>query len=617
MTEPADNLNAMCHSLAHIMASAVQHIWPEAKFGVGPVVENGFYYDADLGDTKVSDENFKDIEAEMRKIIKANEPFERFEMDVDEAIEWAKQNGQPYKLELLNDLKRAGTTAAKDIDAEELGLVATEASKVEKVSFYRNGDFTDLCRGPHVESTGKVGAFKLMRVSGAYWRGKESNPQVQRIYGVAFASEEELKDHLQMLEEAKQRDHRKLGQELDLFTFSDLVGPGLPLWTPKGTIVKNELDKFVQSMRDDIGFQEVSIPHITKKELYEKSGHWAKFADELFHITTREGHEFAMKPMNCPHHAQIYAAHPRSYRELPIRYRETTMCYRDEQSGELNGLSRVRAFSQDDAHVFCREDQITKEVLALWQVVQDFYSALDFPLSLRFSTRDLGNMDDYAGSTKQWDKAEKDLRQAVQSQKDMKIETEGIGEAAFYGPKLDFMAEDSMGRQWQVATIQLDFAQPDGLDLTYTDETSTERRPVMIHCAVMGSIERFMSVYIEHTAGKFPVWLAPEQVRLVTVNQEDKTVKFADKVAEAAKELGVRLNVDNSNESVGKKIRAAELMKVPYTVVIGEKEIESGKLQPRIRKDLAVSEEDKAYQVEEFLQTVANEAKSRVSRTSL
>ena len=324
-----------------------------------------FYYDVDLGDVKISDEDFTTLEKEMRKIVEANDTFEKFELPVDKAIDWAKENKQPYKQELLNDLKRSGTTVAKELNKDELGTIAGEDSVVDSVSFYRNGDFTDLCRGPHVASTSKVGAFKLMRVSGAYWRGKEDNPQMQRIYGVAFKTDKELRTYLNMLEEAKKRDHRKLGQELDLFTFSDLVGGGLTLWTPRGTLLRRGLDNFIQEMRDEYGYQEVTSPHITKKELFETSGHWAKFSEELFKINTREGHEFAMKPMSCPMHTQIYASKPRSYRDLPIRYRETAFVYRDEQSGELAGLSRVRCITQDDAHVFCRTSQAVEEALKL------------------------------------------------------------------------------------------------------------------------------------------------------------------------------------------------------------------------------------------------------------
>jgi threonyl-tRNA synthetase len=617
----ADNqqpeLHAMRHSLAHIMATAITHLYPGAKLGVGPVVENGFYYDVDLPNAKqLSEEDFAAIEAEMKKVISSDQPFERFTKPVDDAIAWAKEQGQPYKEELLNDLKRAGTTIAKDLDPEQLGLASADESKVAEVSFYQNGDFTDLCRGPHVESTGKVGAFKLMRVSGAYWRGKESNPQMQRIYGVAFATEKELRQYLAMLEEAKKRDHRKLGQELDLFVFSPLVGAGLPLWTPRGTIVRNQLDTFVQELRDEAGFEQVTIPHITKKDLYEKSGHWAKFKDELFKITTREGHEYAMKPMNCPHHTQIYDSKPRSYRDLPIRYRDTTMVYRDEQSGELGGLSRVLCITQDDAHIFCRLPQAKEEALRLWDIIEQFYSTVGIPLRLRLSLHDPAKPDAYTGSEDKWQEVEDALR-AIAKERVGDDFIEAVGDAAFYGPKLDFLGRDAIGREHQVATVQFDFGQPEGFDLTCTNEEGEDERIIMVHCAVMGSLERFLSVYIEHTAGRFPVWVAPEQVRIVTVNQEDQTVSFAAGIADKAKKLGLRVYVDNDNESVGKKIRSAELMKVPYTLVVGQKEVEGGEFLPRIRKDIEVNPDHQPVTVDEFLKTVAHEAKSRVSKTSL
>jgi len=602
-----NQLHAMRHSLAHITAAAVKRLWPEAKLGVGPVVDNGYYYDLDLGERALSNEDFPKIEAEM--------PFEQFNKLIDEAIAWAKAEGQPYKLELLNDLKRAGTTVAKDLDSAELGLESTQDSRVESVSFYRNGDFTDLCRGPHIASTGKAGAFKLMRVSGAYWRGKEGNPQMQRLYGVAFATDKELRQYLNIFEEAKKRDHRKIGQELDLFVFSDLIGAGLPLWTPRGTVMRRELDGFVQEIRDEFGFQEVAIPHITKKEAYIKSGHWNKFEDELFKITTREGHEFAMKPMNCPHHTQIYDSRPRSYRDLPIRYRETTMVYRDEQTGELSGLSRVRAITQDDAHIFCRATQIKEEIEKAWEIVERFYGAFDIPLKIRLSRHDPKDMSKYLGSTEKWQDAEAQL-QAIIDAKQVDY-VDGVGEAAFYGPKIDFIGTDVLGREFQASTIQLDFGQPEGFDLTCTDENGNDERIVMIHCAVSGSLERCLVLLIEHYAGKFPVWLSPEQVRIITVNQEDQTMQFAEAMALQAKRLGLRTTVDNDNESVGKKIRAAELGKVPYTIVVGQKEIETGEVVPRIRKDIEVQAEHSAHTVDEFLKTVAHEAKSRVSKTSL
>ncbi len=608
-----DELYAMRHSLAHIMASAIQRLWPDTKFGVGPVVENGFYYDVDSSEHTISEEDFERIEAEMRKIIKADEPFERFELSIDEAIAWAKKYGQPYKLELLNDLKREGTTVAKDLDAAELGVEAGKGSKVEKVSFYRNGDFTDLCRGPHAESTGKVGAFKLMRVSGAYWRGNEKNPQMQRIYGVAFSTEKELKAHLEMLEEAKKRDHRKLGQELDLFVLSEIVGAGLPLFTPRGTVLREEIGKYTQELRSDRGFERVWTPNIAKTDLYKASGHWDKFGDELFLVKSQEtSDEFVLRPMNCPHHIQIYASQLRSYRQFPIKFMENAGDYRDEKTGELHGLSRVRAFTQDDSHAFVREDQIKQVVNELVEASNEMYRNLDMQLKFRLSFRDEG--DGYLGDPKLWEHAQSTMEElAEQNNLDFYIEE---GEAAFYGPKIDFIATDALNREWQVATVQLDFVLPERFNLEYIAEDGSTKRPVMIHCALLGSIERFLSVYIEHMAGKFPVWLAPEQIRIATVNQENKTIAFAEKIAARAKELRLRLTIDNSNESVGKKIRNAELMKVPYVVVIGEKEIESGELTPRVRKDLEVSEEHQSHTVDEFLKTIANEAKSRVSKTS-
>lgn len=614
MQQP-DELHAMRHSCAHILATAVTTLWPEARLGVGPVVDNGFYYDIDVPNVKISDEDFTAIEAEMRKVVAQNQPFTMSVKPVAEALTWAKDTHQIYKEELLNDLMREGTTVVKDLDSETLGL-ASDDSKVAEVSFYTNGDFCDLCRGPHVEHTGRVGAFKLMRVAGAYWRGKDTNPQMQRLYGIAFWTQEELDQHLIMLEEAKKRDHRKLGQELDLFTFSDLVGPGLPLWTPRGTILKTELDRFIQEMREEAGFQAVSIPHITKKDLYITSGHWAKFADELFKITTREGHEFAMKPMNCPHHTQIYNSRQRSYRDLPIRYRETTMVYRDEQTGELGGLSRVRGITQDDAHVFCRYSQVKQEVLMLWDIVERFYSAVGIELSLRLSLHDKGNRDAYMGSDEQWASVENSLRDIAREKVgDNFVEVEG--DAAFYGPKFDFLGRDAIGREHQVATIQFDFNQPEGFDLFCINEQGEQERIVMVHCATMGSHERFLSVYIEHTAGKFPVWCAPEQIRVLTVNQTEPIVAYAEQLVASARSRGLRATIDNEKDSVGKKIRESEVWKVPYVVVIGEKEVESGEVSPRVRADMKVNEQTSSMKVENFLQSVANEAKSRVSKSSL
>ncbi len=614
MAEVNDELHVMRHSMAHIMATAIQHLWPKVKFGVGPVVENGFYYDVDLGEIKLSEDDLPKIEEEMKKIIASNTPFERRDIPIDEAIDWAKKNQQPYKVELLNDLKRSGTTLVKELNVDELGVSSDMTTKVEKVTFYTSGDFTDLCRGPHLESTGKAGAFKLLRISGAYWRGKETNPQMQRIYGVSFRDKEELKKYLHMLEEAKLRDHRKTGRELDLFVFSDLVGSGLPLFTPRGTVMREELANFAESLRLASGFQRVSIPHITKTDLYKVSGHWDKFGDELFLVKSQEtSDQFALKPMNCPHHNQIYASLPRSYRDLPIKYFETTTVYRDEKSGELGGLMRVRSISQDDSHAYCRTDQLEDVVDNLISDVQTVYSTLGMPLRARLSFRD--SSDKYLGEQKLWEKAESIIH--VRAEHNKLEFFAAYGEAAFYGPKIDFMATDAIGREHQVATIQVDFVQPERFKLEYTAEDGTQQRPVMIHCAILGSIERFLGVYIEHTAGKFPVWLAPEQVRLITVNQEQTTLDFANKVSAEAMKLGLRVMIDDTNESVGKKIRVAELMKVPYTVVIGEKEIAGNDLVPRIRKDLEVGDHHEGKTIQEFLKTVANEAKSRVSKSSL
>ena len=610
-----EQLFAMRHSLAHITAQAVQHLWPEAKFGVGPVVENGFYYDIDLGDTKISEGDFKRIEKEMRTIINKDYPFEKSERSLEEAITWAREAKQPYKEELLNDLGREGTTLARDLDAETLGVAGDGESAVETVSFYTDGDFTDLCRGPHAESTGKVGAFKLMRVAGAYWRGNEKNPQMQRLYGVAFASQEELDNYLEMLEEAKKRDHRKLGQELDLFTTSPLVGAGLPLFTPRGTVLREELIKFTNEVREERGFEKVWIPHITKQELYETSGHWAKFGDELFLVKSQETSDnFVMKPMNCPHHTQIYASKPRSYRDLPVKFLETTTVYRDEKTGELGGLSRVRSITQDDSHAFCRPDQINEMIDQLLSAAREVYTSVAMTLKVRLSYRD--DSDAYLGEKSLWESAQAQLKEAVL--KNGLEYFEEAGEAAFYGPKIDFMATDAIGREHQVATVQLDFVMPERFGLEYIDSDGQKRAPVMIHCALLGSVERFLSVYIEHTAGRFPLWLAPEQLRIIQVKDSEEVVDFVNRLRAKAREYGIRAVVDDSNESVGKKIRAAATLKVPYSLVIGEKEVAESRLTPRIRQDFAVEgREEASYGIDQFFASLAHEAKARASKSSL
>ncbi len=582
-----EQLYAMRHSLAHITAQAVQHLWPEAKFGVGPVVENGFYYDIDLGDTKISEADFKRIEKEMRGIINRDFPFERSEKVVDEAITWAQEAKQPYKEELLNDLRRAGTTVAKDLDSAELGLAAEGDAAIENVSFYTDGDFTDLCRGPHAESTGKVGAFKLMRVAGAYWRGNEKNPQMQRLYGVAFATQEELDAHLKMLEEAKRRDHRKLGKELDLYTMSPLVGAGLPLFTPRGTVLREKVAQFSNQLREAKGFTKVWTPNITKTALYETSGHWAKFGDELFLVTSQETDDkMALKPMNCPHHTQIYISQPRSYRDMPVRFLETTTDYRDEKTGELGGLNRVRSLTQDDSHVFARPDQIEQEIDGLLASARELYETIGLQLRVRLSYRDEG--DSYLGDPELWQSAQAQLKAAVEKNQLDYFEQEG--EAAFYGPKIDFMATDAIGREHQVATVQLDFVQPERFELDYTTEDGSKARPVIIHCALLGSIERFLSVFIEHTGGWFPFWAAPEQVRILTIN--DTVLDYVEEVTSILSEVvlmkpikynEVRFTTDIRNESLGKKIREATAMKIPVQLIVGPKDKEAREVSVRTK----------------------------------
>lgn len=580
-----EQLHAMRHSLAHITAAAVKRLWPDAKFGVGPVVENGFYYDIDLGERKISEQEFKKIEKTMREIVNEGQDFERFTMPIDEAIDWARQNNQPYKEELLNDLKRSGTTVAKDLDASEMGTIAEGDIALDEVSFYRNGDFVDLCRGPHVANTKDVGAFKLMRVAGAYWRGNEKNPQMQRLYGVAFQTKEELDIYLKMLEEAKQRDHRKLGKELDLYTMSPLVGAGLPLFTPRGTILREKVAQLSNQLREAKGFTKVWTPNITKTSLYETSGHWAKFGDELFLVTSQETDDkMALKPMNCPHHTQIYASQPRSYRDMPVRFLETTTDYRDEKTGELGGLNRVRSLTQDDSHVFARPDQIEQEIDGLLASARELYDTIGMKLRVRLSYRDDG--DGYLGDSELWESAQAQLKSAVEKNQLEYFEQEG--EAAFYGPKIDFVATDAIGREHQVATVQLDFVQPERFELTYAAEDGSKQQPIMIHCALLGSIERFLSVFIEHTGGWFPFWVAPEQIRILTIN--DTVMDYVDEITSILLEVvlmkpvkynEVRFTTDNRNESLGKKIREATAMKIPVQLIVGPKDKEAREVSVR------------------------------------
>ena len=580
-----EELKSMRHSLAHIMAQAIQHLWPQAKFGVGPAIDNGFYYDIYLDNGTISEADLPKIEEEMRKIVAANYPFERRDVSVEEAIDWAIKGDQSFKVELLNDLKRSGTTVASELAGEKMGSVSDGDSKVETVSLYSQGDYTDLCRGGHVDSTGKVGAFKLTKTAGAYWRGNENNPQMQRIYGVAFATQEELDEYLNRLEIAKQRDHRKLGKELDLYTTSPLVGIGLPLFTPRGTILRDIVAQYSNQLRQKFGFEKVWTPHITKKDLYETSGHWAKFGEELFLVKSQEtSDEMALKPMNCPHHTQIFASRPRSYRDMPVRYLETTTDYRDEKTGELGGLNRVRSLTQDDSHIFCRTDQIEGEINNLLSAARELYGSIDMKLRVRLSYRD--ESDSYLGDLSLWDSAQNQLKSAVEKVGLDYFEQEG--EAAFYGPKIDFMATDAIGREHQVATVQLDFVQPQRFGLEYADADGNFTTPVMIHCALLGSVERFLSVFIEHTGGWFPFWAAPEQVRILTIN--DTVLEYVDKITTVLSDItlmkpvrynDVRFTIDSRNESLGKKIREATSMKIPVQLIIGPKDMEANEVSVR------------------------------------
>ncbi len=576
-----EQITHMRHSAAHLLAAAVQELWPDVKLGVGPVIDDGFYYDFDL-EHRFTEDDFDRIEKKMRGLTVQGLGYEREDLSIPEAKERANAMNQPYKLELIEQIEKTGSSAVDEsMDPKTSEVRDQETSEVSPttVSFYTTGKFVDLCRGGHVATTKEIGPFKLLSVAGAYWRGDEKNTMMQRIYGTAWPTQEELDAYLARIEEAKRRDHRKLGQELDLFTFSDLVGQGLPLFTPKGTLLRELLNDFVWQLRKQAGYEKVEIPHITKKDLYVTSGHWDKFKDDLFRITTRDGHEFAMKPMNCPHHTQIYARKQWSYRELPQRYANTTMVYRDEQSGELGGLLRVRSITQDDAHAFCRADQVKTEVNSIWNIINTFYRAFNFELWVRLSFHDPKMPEKYLGGEALWQQAERELREiAVASGMTFK---EVPGEAAFYGPKLDFMAKDAIGREHQVATIQLDMNMPERFDLTCVNETGEKERIVMIHAAVMGSIERFLAVLIEHVAGRFPLWLAPVQVTLIPI--ADRHAEAAEPIAQQLRQAGYRVEVDARPESMGKKIRTAQLEQVPYMLVIGDKEIESGQVAVRSR----------------------------------
>ncbi|GAB3816012.1 threonine--tRNA ligase [Pontibacter rugosus] len=548
--------NAFWHSSAHLLAEALEDLYPDVKFGIGPPVENGFYYDVDLGEHHLSQEDIAKLEQKMLELARQKNEFKRSEVSKADAIEYFTKKGDEYKLDLIKDLADGSIT------------------------FYEQGKFVDLCRGPHIPNTGFIKAAKIMNIAGAYWRGDEKNKQLTRIYGVTFPKQKELTEHLERLEEAKKRDHRKLGKELELFAFSEKVGMGLPLWLPKGTLLRERLEQFMRKAQMRAGYQPVVTPHIGSKELYVTSGHYEKYGADSFQPirTPNEGEEFFLKPMNCPHHCEIYKVRPRSYKELPVRLAEFGTVYRYEQSGELHGLTRVRGFTQDDAHIFCRPDQVKDEFLKVIDLVLYVFQALGFEdYTAQISLRDPENKAKYIGADEAWDKAERAIIEAA-AEKGLSTVTE-LGEAAFYGPKLDFMVKDALGRKWQLGTIQVDYQLPERFQLEYIGADNQKHRPVMIHRAPFGSLERFVAVLIEHCGGNFPLWLSPEQFAILPISE--KYHDFAQQVYDSLQLEDIRGFVDNRDEKIGRKIRDAEVRKVPFMLIVGEKEQENGAVSVR------------------------------------
>ncbi len=548
--------NTFWHSSAHLLAEALEALYPGVKFGIGPPIEHGFYYDVDLGERTISDADFAAIEAKMKELAGKKSPFVRSEVSKSEAVAYFTGKGDEYKLELIDGLT----------DGE--------------ITFYQQGTFVDLCRGPHIPDTSSIKAMKVMSVAGAYWRGDEKRKQLTRIYAITFPKQKELDEYLVLLEEAKKRDHRKLGKELDLFTFSEKVGAGLPLWLPKGAALRERLVNFMKRTQEDGGYEPVSTPHIAHKDLYICSGHYEKYGKDSFQPikTPHEGEEFLLKPMNCPHHCEIYKSRPHSYKDLPIRYAEFGTVYRYEQSGELHGLTRVRGFTQDDAHLFCRPDQVKEEFIKVIDIVLLVLKALNFDdFEAQISLRDKEDLEKYIGSDENWEKAEAAIIEAA-AEKGLKTVVE-YGEAAFYGPKLDFMVKDAIGRRWQLGTIQVDYNLPERFELEYVGSDNLKHRPVMIHRAPFGSLERFVAVLIEHTAGRFPLWLTPEQAMVLPIS--DKYVDQCRDIVRLLKDSDIRASVDERNEKVGRKIRDAELAKYPFMLIIGEKEAADGTVSVR------------------------------------
>ncbi len=572
------------HSSAHLMAEAVENAFPGVKFWVGPPIERGFYYDMDLGGAKLSEEDLASLEKKMNELAKQNNPYVRSEVSKKDAVQYFTEKGDEYKLDLLSGLQDGNIT------------------------FYKQGGFTDLCRGPHIPHTGFIKAIKLLSVAGAYWKGDEKNKMLTRVYGITFPNQKELDDYLTFLEEAKKRDHRKLGKELELFTFSEKVGMGLPMWLPKGTMVRERLQRFLQQAQIDSGYLPVITPHIALKGLYVTSGHYEKYGKDSFQAiqTPHEGEEFFLKPMNCPHHCEIYKSSPRSYKDLPLRLAEFGTVYRYEQHGELHGLTRVRGFTQDDAHLFCMPEQVKEEFKKVIDLVLHVFEVLNFKDYIaQISLRDPDDKSKYIGSDENWELAEKHIIEAA-AEKNLPTVVE-YGEAAFYGPKLDFMVKDAIGRKWQLGTVQVDYNLPERFELEYVDADNTKKRPVMIHRAPFGSMERFIAVLIEHCGGKFPLWLTPVQVKILPIS--DKFLDYAQSVLQILKTADIRAEIDDRNEKIGKKIRDTELAKIPYMLVIGEKEMNDSKVAVRRQGvgDLGTKS------VEDFLKDILTEVKEKKS----
>lgn len=548
--------STMWHSSAHLMAEALEALYPGIKLGIGPAIDAGFYYDVDFGDQTFNTEDLSELENKMLELAKQKNTYVRTEVSKADAQQYFEEKGDEYKLELIDELED-GT-----------------------ITFYQQGNFTDLCKGPHIPHTGIVKAAKILNIAGAFWRGDEKRKQLTRLYGITFPKQKELKEHMEMLEEAKKRDHRKLGKELDLFTFSDKVGKGLPLWLPKGAVLRERLENFMRKAQIRAGYDQVVSPHIGGKELYVTSGHYAKYGADSFQPihTPNEDEEFLLKPMNCPHHCEIYKAKPKSYKDLPVRYAEFGTVYRYEQSGELHGLTRVRGFTQDDAHIFCRPDQVKEEFAKVIDLVMYVLKALDFgEFTAQVSLRDPNDPEKYIGKDEDWDRAEREI-QEVADEKGLNTVVE-YGEAAFYGPKLDFMVKDALGRSWQMGTIQVDYSLPQRFELEYTGTDNQKHRPVMIHRAPFGSMERFIGILIENTAGNFPLWLAPEQIAILPISE--KYHDYAETVFRSLQEHDIRGAIDERDEKIGKKIRDAEVKKIPYMLIVGEKEAADGTLSIR------------------------------------